>query len=216
MGFDRNHSLLRAVASGRPATVNGGAPGTLAAWLQQAHLSEHALSAEQKAVLQTSFQFLQECGHDYYSLRLLGHYLLHCGSGLQITQICLLLGISRSTGSQQRGMASRDVVKAAYHRLVGRPYGKLLPRYAGPLAQFLLEHPQCRCADILAFIEETWGVRVSNVALYRFLKKFGIRRGGRTGAVPLETAALDRSALSDRQVAQPVSPSPPTEGEPVS
>ena len=35
----------------------------------------------------------------------------------------------------------------------GRPYGKLLPRYAGPIAAFLCQHPDATRADLIDFIE---------------------------------------------------------------
>jgi hypothetical protein len=71
-------------------------------------------------------------------------------------------------------MSSRQAVQQAHHRMDGRPYGKLLPRYAGPLIEFLLSRPKATRADLLDFIDQTFGVRVSRIALYHFLKKFGL------------------------------------------
>jgi hypothetical protein len=58
-----------------------------------------------------------------------------------------------------------------------------LPRYAGPVAQFLVEHPQATRDDLRAFIERTWGVSVSRVALNHFLKKYGMDDASRIVAV---------------------------------
>ncbi len=55
----------------------------------------------------------------------------------------------------------------------GRPYGKLLPRYAGPIAGFLCTHPDATRADLIDFVSDAFGVRVSRIALYKFLKKYG-------------------------------------------
>ena len=60
------------------------------------------------------------------------------------------------------------------HRLRGRPYGKLLPRYTGAIAAFLVKHPDASRAALLDFIEATFGVRVSRIALYKFLKRYGL------------------------------------------
>src|SRR5206468_10776433 len=76
--------------------------------------------------------------------------------------------------SRQQGLSSKQTVQQAHHRMDGRPYGKLLPRYAGPIAEFVLTHPQASRYDVLGFIDRTFGVRVSRVALYHFLKKFGL------------------------------------------
>src|SRR5207244_6576992 len=59
-------------------------------------------------------------------------------SGLKVAQIARLVGISRPTASHQQGISSKEAIQAAHHRMAGRPHGKLLPRYAGPIAEFIL------------------------------------------------------------------------------
>jgi hypothetical protein len=147
---------------------------SFATWLVEAHVSQQHLSAAQLQILHMAFQFRQRCGCDYYSSRLLSHVLLHCDSGLKVAQIGRLLGISRSAASAQQGLSSKEVVQAAHHRLTGRKRGKLLPRFAGPIAQFLHEHPDGTRWDLLDFIQRTWGLSVSRMALHRFLKKYGL------------------------------------------
>ena len=141
-----------------------------------------ACTAAQRGLLQCAFAFRQRCGSDYYSSRLLSHFLLHCDSGLKVAQIARLVGFSRPTGSHQQGVSSKEVIQAAHHRMAGRPHGKLLPRYAGPIAEFMLTHGDATRYDILDFIDRTWGVRVSTVALYHFCKKFGLDRATRAQA----------------------------------
>src|SRR5438876_8592899 len=158
------------------------AGGTFAQWLAQADISAARLTVEQRAVLEAAFHFRQQVGTDYYSTRLLSHFLLHCGSGLAVAQIARLLAISRPTASRQQGRASKEVVQAAHHRMAGRAHGKLLPRYAGPIAEFILTHTDATRYDILDFIERIWSVRVSTVALHHFCKKFGLDRATRAAA----------------------------------
>jgi transposase len=145
-----------------------------AAWLAHAHLAPDRLTPDQAALLRAAFRFRQRCGDDYYSTRLLSHFLLHCGSGLKVAQIARLLGVSRPTASRQQGLSSKQAIQQAHHRLDGRPYGKLLPRYAGPIAHFLVTHPDATRADLIDFIGQTFNVRVSRVAVYHFLKRFGL------------------------------------------
>src|SRR3954471_11544313 len=114
---------------------------TFSDWLAQAQVPEGRLTPEQRGLLQAAFRFRQSQGSDYFSTRLLGHFLLHAGAGLKVAQIARLLGISRPTASRQQGLSSRQAIQQAHHRLDGRPYGKLLPRYAGAIAHFLLTHP---------------------------------------------------------------------------
>jgi hypothetical protein len=157
---------------------------TVTDWLQEAHVSEQALLPTQRQLLQTAFNFRQRCGQDYYSMRLLSHFLLHCDSGLKVAQVARLAGISRSAASAQQGLSSKEVIQAAHHRLAGRAHGKLLPRFAGPIAQFLHEHPRATRWDLLDFIQRTWGVSVSRMALHRFLTRYGLDRASRIDAVP--------------------------------
>ncbi len=143
-------------------------------WLAEAHVCEQRLTAAQRALLPAAFHFRQTQGTDYYATRLLGHFLLHAGSGLPVALIARLLRISRPTASRQQGLAAKQVIQQAHHRMDGRPYGKLLPRYAGPIAEFLCTHPKATRLDLLDFISQTWDLRVRRTALYRFLKRFGL------------------------------------------
>src|SRR4051812_4383990 len=176
---------------------------TFATWLQDSAVSEARLTAPQRAALETAFRFLQQCGHDYFSRRLLSHFLLHAQTGLKVAQVARLLGISRSAASAQQGLSSKEVVQAAHHRLAGRSHGKLLPRFAGPIAHFLHQHPEATRWDLLDFIRVTWGVSVSRVALHRFLKKYG-----------LDGAAVVTCAKPAAAPPEPAAAPPP--GEPLS
>jgi transposase len=187
--------------------------GAFAQWLSQAQIAEDRLTAEQRGLLQYAFAFRQRCGDDYYSSRLLSHFLLHCDSGLKVAQIARLVGISRPTASHQQGVSSKEAIQAAHHRMAGRPHGKLLPRYAGPIAEFILTHADASRYDILDFIQRTWGVRVSTVALHHFNKKFGLDRATRSEATA-PRANAERTPAEPRPVemippSQPVPLPPP-------
>jgi transposase len=150
------------------------ATATFSQWLAQAQLQEDTLTADQRALLQAAYRFRHRQGTDYYSTRLLSHFLLHCGAGLKVAPIARLLGVSRPTASRQQGLSSKEAIQQAHHRLQGRPHGKLLPRHAGPIAQFLCTHPKATRLDLLDFLETSCAVRVSRIALYKFLKKYGL------------------------------------------
>src|SRR5437868_4535252 len=181
--------------------------GGLARWLSQAQIAADRLTAEQRGLLQYAFAFRQRCGADYYSSRLLSHFLLHCDSELKVAQIARLVGISRPTASHQQGVSSKEAIQAAHHRMAGRPHGKLLPRYAGPIAEFILTHADATRYDLLDFIERTWGVRVSTVALHHFCKKFGLDRATRAQATAARPSA-GHTPAEPRSI-EPVPPSQP-------
>lgn len=168
--------------------------GSLAQWLRHAQITEDRLTAEQRGLLQGAFAFRQRCGQDYYSSRLLSHFLLNSDAGLKVAQIARLVGFSRPTASRQQGVSSKETVQAAHQRMAGRPHGKLLPRYAGPIAEFILTHTDATRYDILDFIERTWGVHVSTVALHHFCKKFGLDRATRAAATAPQANVTPPSA----------------------
>jgi transposase len=179
---------------------------TFSQWLQQAGIREHGLTPEQRGLLHGAFYFRQSRGDDYYSGRLLSHFLLHCGSGLKVAQVARLVGISRPTASRQQGMSSKEAIQQAHHRMDGRPYGKLRPRYAGPIAEYLFSHPQASRADLIDFIDRTFGVRVSRIALYKFLKKFGLDEATRQAAGA--ATPVPPASTAGPQGLAPLAPSP--------
>jgi hypothetical protein len=181
--------------------------GAFAQWLCQAQISEQRLTAGQRGLLEYAFAFRQNCGDDYYSRRLLSHFLLHCNSGLKVAQIGRLVGFSRPTASQQQGVSSKEAVQAAHHRMAGRAHGKLLPRYAGPIAEFILTHADATRYDILDFIQRTWGARVSTVAWHHFSKKFGLDRATRREARTSQASA--RRTPAEPRPVETVPPSQP-------
>ena len=191
--------------------------GTFAQWLIQADVAAERLTVEQTTVLQAAFHYRQRVGTDYYSTRVLSHFLLHCGCGIPVAQIARLLAISRPTASRQQGRASKEVIQSAHHRMAGRPHGKLLPRYAGPIAEFVLSHPDASRFDTLAFIERTWGVRVSTVALHHFLKKYGLDRASRVAAIANPAAATEpaMSPPAPGVAAEPPAALPPRQPVPL-
>src|SRR5438309_5840922 len=126
--------------------------GAFAQWLSQAQIAKDRLTAEQRGLLQYTFAFRERCGDDYYSSRLLSHFLLHCDSGLKVAQIARLVGISRPTASHQQGVSSKEAIQAAHHRMAGRPHGNMLPRYAGPIDEFVVCLVDTDHTDISVFL----------------------------------------------------------------
>ena len=150
---------------------------TFEQWLRGAKVDPEQLSDQQQSVLQAAFEFLRRSQGDYSSSRIASHFLLHCGVGLEVSQVARLVGISTRTAFRHRQHSAKQVGQQIHHHFSGRPYGKLLPRHAGSIAEFVFTHPEATRDELLDFIEQTWDFRVSKVALWKFLKKFGLDRG---------------------------------------
>jgi hypothetical protein len=182
------------------------ATDTFAAWLTQAGIAEDRPTPDQYGLLRAAFHFRQAQGTDAYSTPLLSQFRLHRGSGLKVAQLARLVGVSRPTASHQQGLSSKEAVREAHHRMDGRPYGQVLPRYAGPISEFLLGRPGASRADLIDFLDQTFGVRLSRIALYHFLKKFGIDQVPAATSPPEPTSP---PAPAARHAAEPGPALPP-------
>ena len=180
-------------------------------WLDGARIPQTRRAPHQLAVLKAVFAFLQQAGRDYASRRLVAHFLLNCQLELKLAQVARLVGVTRPTASRQNKLSSRQVVREIQHQMSGRPYGKLLPRYAGPITQFLVTHPDASRDDVLDFIESTWSIRVGLTALHNFLKKYGLDRQSLDACAPAEPP----HPATDEQALLKALQDPPTSGLPV-
>jgi hypothetical protein len=176
-------------------------------WIEQADIPPSRRTPELASLLGAVYRFRQQGGSDYYSRRLLSHFLLNCDCGLKVAQIARLVGIARPTASKQQNLSSKEAIQQAHHRMDGRPYGKLLPRYAGPIAAFLLSHPAASRAEVLDFIQRTFAVRVSRIALYKYLKKYGLQDVTATVQPPAQPPAQAEAAVDSAAASVPQSPS---------
>lgn len=164
-------------------------------WLERARLQRERLNAHQISVLEAAFRFLEHGGHDYASRRLVEHFLLHSELGFKVAQVARLVGLDRCTSSRHRPCSSSQVVQAIHNRQAGKFPGKLLPRYAGPVAQYLLEHPKATRDEVLGFLERRWQIRPGYRALDNFLRKYGLdRRSFNDSASPAPPDAVPSTA----------------------
>jgi hypothetical protein len=74
------------------------------------------------------------------------------------------------------------------------------------VAQFLLTHPQASRYDVLDFLEATWDVRVSTVALHHFLKRYGLDRATRQAAAAPARIEVVETVLAGHPVPRPAPP----------
>jgi hypothetical protein len=178
--------------------------------LEKGRLQRERLDNRQLAVLEAAFRFLEHGGHDYASRRIVEHFLLHAEVGLKVAQVARLVELNRCTSSRHRRCSSSQVVQSIHNRQAGKFPGKLLPRYAGPVAQFLVEHPQATRQEVMDFLERRWQVRPGYRALDNFLRKYGLGRdslhdSGSPPAADGEPSTVEEASTTDLRV---IAPSP--------
>lgn len=180
-------------------------------WLDEASIPQTKRTADRMAVFKAAYAFLEQTGRDYASRRILAHFLLNSELDLKLAQIARLVGVTRPTASRQNKLSSREVVRQIQQQMSGRPYGKLLPRYAGPIAHFLVTHPEASRDDVVEFIGKTWNIRVGRTALYEFLKKYGLDRQSLDEAKSSEPP----HPVTDERALTEILEDPPTSGSPL-
>ena len=180
-------------------------------WLDEASIPQTKRTPDRMAVFKAAYAFLERAGSDYASRRILAHFLLNSELDLKLAQVARLVGVTRPTASRQNKLSSREVVRQIQQQMSGRPYGKLLPRYAGPIAHFLVTHPDASRDDVLEFIGNTWNIRVGRTALYEFLKKYGLDRASLDEVKSSEPP----HPVTDEQALTELLQDPPTSGSPL-
>jgi hypothetical protein len=171
------------------------------AWLERAGLRRERLNGRQLAVLEAAFRFLEHGEHDYASRRLVEHFLLHADVGLKVAQIARLAKLDRCTSSRHRRCSSSEVTQSIQNRLAGKFPGKLLPRYAGPVAQFLVEHPRATRDEVRDFLEQRWQIRPGYRALDNFLRKYGLDRKTLRGTASPDAVAAKQETTEEASTA---------------
>ena len=138
---------------------------------------------------------------------------MHAEVGLKVAQVARLVELNRCTSSRHRPCTSSQVVEAIHNRQAGKFPGKLLPRYAGPIAQFLLEHPTAHRDAVLDFLERRWQIRPGYRALDNFLRKYGLARrrweAPAAAAAPVRERGESAAAVSTTLPAIRVAPPAP-------
>jgi hypothetical protein len=83
-----------------------------------------------------------------------------------------------------------------------------LPRFAGPIAHFLHQHPDATRWDLLDFLRDTLGVSVSRMALHHFLKKYGLDDAAAVVAVPKPSTAAATEPIAPLPTPAATTPAP--------
>ena len=142
------------------------------------------LTAEQRSLLQYVFAFREHCGDDYYSNRLLSHFLLHCGSGLNgnrsrspvWSEVQSPHGFAPARGLFQ----GSDVQAAPAFAWRAGPTASCCPPRSMPAPHRRVHLDACRRHSTTTFSTSSSvpGACVSRpVALHHFCKKFGLDPG---------------------------------------
>jgi transposase len=103
-----------------------------------------------------------------------------------------------------RGLSARDLLDSIWAELGRHRQPKLHAEHAGPIAKFLVDHPQCTQPEVVAFIASELKIDVDVQTLRRFFDTYG-----------LDVLRPDRAAKGE-DPARPFRWGAPTSGAPSS
>jgi hypothetical protein len=150
---------------------------TDAAW--QAWTAEHAdlfansLTA-QKVLLEAAVRFVAAIEHHPVVSRMGAFFLLHAHLGLTPAQVGAAVGRTDRAMRTVQALSALDFLDSIWRELGRHRTPKLLPEHAGPVAKYLVEHPGCTVAQILAFLHEELHIDLDRKALRRFSQTYNL------------------------------------------
>jgi hypothetical protein len=146
----------------------------LAEWAGARGVDLDCLDAGQRWVIFASLQFLDFIGPLPPLRRVVGYLLSHCGMELTSPVVASVIERGERAVRKARAFKPGQFWKRLREARRGHQRPKLSPEHVGPVARLLAEHQKCSVAEILDFIEQTFGVALDRLTLRRFLKRYGL------------------------------------------
>jgi transposase len=158
----------------------------------------------QRVLLEAAVRFIAVITAHPILVRMAAFFLLHAGMGLTPAQVGAAVGRTDRAMRTVRGLSARDLLDSIWAELGRHRQPKLHAEHAGPIAKFLVDHPQCTQPEVVAFIASELKIDVDVQTLRRFFDTYG-----------LDVLRPDRAAKGE-DPARPFRWGAPTSGAPSS
>jgi transposase len=170
----------------------------LSRWSASSGVDLALLDSDQRAVVVAALTFLRFVGGLLALRRIVAYLLAHCGMGLSSAVIGAVVGTTDRAVRKGRQYPPREFWQRLQKARRGHPPPKLRPEHVGLVAKFLSEHKRCSVAELLGFIEKSFGVTLERHTLRRFLERYGLGclREEAVVGTPLFSAARPMEARS--------------------
>ena len=146
----------------------------LAEWAGLHGVDLGTLDAGQRWVIFASLRFLEFVGPLLPLRRVVGYMLSHCGMELSSPIVGAVIGRGERVIRKTRAFKPVLFWNRLREERRGHQRPKLSPEHVGPVARFLAEHKKCSVAELLGFIQESFGVTLDRLTLRRFLNRYGL------------------------------------------
>src|SRR5262249_3217568 len=131
-------------------------------------------TASQRVLLEAAVRFVLAVEAQPILVRAAAFFLLHAGMGLTPAQVGAAVGRTYRALRTVQALSARAFVDSVWAELGRHRQPKLHAEHAGPIAKYLVDHPDDRQAEVVAFIARELGIEVDIATLRRFLKAYGL------------------------------------------
>ncbi len=146
---------------------------SLSALQAKTHVPLASLEPEQRGVLLAALQVLSVLQSTPVLHRVVGFFLLHCGLRLPAAVVGAAVGL-RPRAVYALKHTPAGALLASLRRSPSGTKPKLCAQHVGPIARFLVDHPDATLPQVHLFARSQLGVSVKRHALRRFFLRYGL------------------------------------------
>ena len=145
-----------------------------ARWTREHEEVVERATAPQRVLLEAAVRFLAAVCAQPILLRLTAFFLLHAGMGLTPVQVGAAVGRTDRAMRTVQALSAQAMLESLWGELRRHRQPKLHAEHAGPIAKYLVEHPGCTQAEVVAFIASELKIAIDVQTLRRFFKAYGL------------------------------------------
>ena len=160
----------------------------------------------QRVLLEAAVRFVAVIAAQPILLRVAAFFLLHADMGLTPAQVGAAVGRTDRAMRTVQALGAHELLDSIWAELRRHRQPKLHPEHAGPIAKYLVDHPECTQLEVTMFIASELSIVVDTQTLHRFLDTYGLN----------VLRADHHGAAGEAEVSRPPSSGAPASGAPSS
>jgi transposase len=145
-----------------------------ARWRREHEEVVEKATAPQRVLLEAAVRFVAAICAQPILLRLTAFFLLHAGMGLTPVQVGAAVRRTDRAMRTVQALSAHAMLESLWGELRRHRQPKLHAEHAGPIAKYLVEHPGCTQAEVVAFVASDLKIAIDVQTLRRFLKAYGL------------------------------------------
>jgi len=145
-----------------------------ARWTREHEEVVEKATAPQRVLLEAAVRFIAAVCAQPILLRLTAFFLLHTGMGLTPVQVGAAVGRTDRAMRTVQALSAHAMLESLWGELRRHRQPKLHAEHAGPIAKYLVEHPGCTQAEVVAFIASELKIAIDVQTVRRFFKAYGL------------------------------------------